>query len=165
MATMNVVYPHFHDTQSSRATSTSTNTKDIDIDNSVYHLLSLYLNADALELATAAAPQHKKHNGTPYWRQTTNKNVIHKRNWLGEAGQHPVERKSKQDLLLERNTIKNSIAIPHYETVVTKTKKSRSKSVSFNETVTIILPGQLAEQRVLLEDDIFVDALESFVEE
>jgi hypothetical protein len=37
------VYPHFHDTQSKRKS-----TKEIEIDNSVYHLLSLYLNTDTL---------------------------------------------------------------------------------------------------------------------
>lgn len=178
MATMNVVYPHFHDTQSSRTSDTTTtastnsNNKEIDIESSVYHLLSLYLNADALELAAQAAAnqqqqQKKKHtkSSSPYWK--SDKKFIHGKSWLGDDFLTAPKKKSKQELLLERNTMKNSssytIDTEDSSSVTTKNKKSRSKSVSFNETVTIISHDFKTSQQIINEDvDVFVDALESF---
>lgn len=173
---MNVVYPHFHDTQSSRtsdtttAASTNSNNKEIDIESSVYHLLSLYLNADALELAAQAAAnqqQKKKHtkSSSPYWK--SDKKFIHGKSWLGDDFLTAPKKKSKQELLLERNTMKNSssytIDTEDSSSVTTKNKKSRSKSVSFNETVTIISHDFKTSQQIINEDvDVFVDALESF---
>ena len=166
MTTVNApsfVYPHFHDVQSTRKT------KDIEIDNSVYHLLSLYLNADALEKMTpntmsllhppTTAPHtihHKKHS--PYWRTKSNR-ISKGRNWFGE------EIQQHQDTLLESNTIKNATT-PVYNDDCMTNRKKRSKSVSFNETVTIIISQDNTSVSPLKEDDedesLFVDAVESF---
>lgn len=157
------VYPHFHDTQSTRRTN-----KESEIDKSVYHLLSLYLNADSLDKInpttnnTLLSTKPLKH-ASPYWRSKSNRNSISKRNWLGEE-----ETYNQQELLLQRNTIKNSTTV--YDESVTKTTIKR-KSVSFNETVIVISQdvrscsrlkhADLVEQSTEEEDElVFVDALE-----
>ncbi|GAA5808179.1 hypothetical protein MFLAVUS_001564 [Mucor flavus] len=157
------VYPHFHDTQSTRRTN-----KESEIDKSVYHLLSLYLNADSLDKINPTALLSSKplKHASPYWRTKSNRNSISKRNWLGEE-----EIYNQQELLLERNTIKNSTAARvEYDESVTKSTIKR-KSVSFNETVTVISQdvrscsrlkhADLLEQSTEEEDElVFVDALE-----
>ncbi|KAG2230686.1 hypothetical protein BDF21DRAFT_395180 [Thamnidium elegans] len=156
------VYPHFHDTQSTRRTN-----KESEIDKSVYHLLSLYLNADSLDKmnpTNTLLSKPIKHT-SPYWRTKSNRNTISKRNWLGEEENY----KDQQELLLERNTIKNSTTTLVYDENVMKTTKK--KSVSFNETVTVISQdvkscsrlkhADLLESNTEEEDElIFVDALE-----
>ncbi|KAI9365235.1 hypothetical protein BD770DRAFT_378081 [Pilaira anomala] len=167
------VYPHFHDTQSTRRTN-----KETEIDKSVYHLLSLYLNADSLDkinstpsLLSLPTKQSLKHTTSPYWRTKSNRNATTpKRNWLGEEESH---RHSQQEMLLERNTLKNSTTtlVHNNDESVIKTIKKRTKSVSFNETVTVILSHDMksfsqlkqADLETSTEDDdelIFVDALE-----
>ncbi|KAI9258295.1 hypothetical protein EDC94DRAFT_613313 [Helicostylum pulchrum] len=160
------VYPHFHDTQSTRRTN-----KESEIDKSVYHLLSLYLNADSLDKINPTTnntllSKPLKHT-SPYWRTKSARNTISKRNWLGEE-----ETYNQQELLLERNTIKNSITSTRaLDENVTKTIKT--KSVSFNETVIVISQDVkscsrlkhadlLLDQQNTEEDDelLFVDALE-----
>ncbi|CAO3639923.1 unnamed protein product [Mucor hiemalis] len=183
MTTMNLnsrqsfVYPHFHDTQSARKTA-----KDIEIDKSVYHLLSLYLNADALEKMSPSTPNlhHiKKHSNTqsPYWRSNwkSDRTRVTHRNWFGEEEKVQTITRSPQDILLANNTLKNATT-PLFNDESMTNRKTRSKSVSFNETVVIIISHDeksvsKLKQAALLretatedEDDesLFVDAVESF---
>ncbi|KAG1473560.1 hypothetical protein G6F56_000887 [Rhizopus delemar] len=110
------------------------NQKDIDIDNSVYQLLTMYLTSDNLDL-----PQPKgRHEPTvPY--------VVQTRHWLGEG---PLD-------IVSQNTLQNSRKPLVKMEPVKVTKTRRSKSVSFNETVTVIqeIPKE--------EEEHFFDALEA----
>lgn len=176
MSTMNIesrpqqsfVYPHFHDANSSRKTN-----KDVEIDKSVYHLLSLYLNADSLEKVNTnsllANKTSKRSVQYPYARSRSSFSYKTQRSWLGEETQH-TRAHTSQDTLLDKNTLENSKTIHYNDNNMTKINK-RSKSVSFNETVTIIISqdnkssSQLKQQldKNETEDDddsIFVDALE-----
>lgn len=158
-----VVYPTFHDTQR----PSSHKKKEADIDNSVYHLLSLYLNTDAI-LDTSLLPTlpNTRHS-MPSWKSKNARSLRTQRNWFGEENKKHVK-KNHHELVLERNTIRNSTIKAHdlNDNELITTKRSRSKSVSFNETVTVILSqdtvshSQLKQQT--LEEEIFVDALESF---
>lgn len=162
------VYPHFHDASSTRKTN-----KDVEIDKSVYHLLSLYLNAESLEKinpnSLLATKIPKRPALYPYSRTRSSFSYRTQRNWLGEENHHAYKHTS-QDTLVDRNTVENSKTI-HYKDSNMAKKNKRPKSVSFNETVTVIisqdnkLSSQLKQQpdRNETEDDddlIFVDALE-----
>ncbi|KAG2208087.1 hypothetical protein INT47_010449 [Mucor saturninus] len=162
------VYPHFHDTKSARKTN-----KDIEIDKSVYHLLSLYLNTDSLEKVNTnsllATKTTKRPVQYPYTRTRSSISYKTQRSWLGEETHH-TRTHTPQDTLVDRNTAENSKTIHYNDNNMTKINK-RSKSVSFNETVTIIISqdnkssSQLKQQldKNETEDDddsIFVDALE-----
>jgi hypothetical protein len=151
-----VVYPTFHDTQ-------RTNKKQVDIDNSVYHLLSLYLNTDVMLNPTTPLPVKRS---VPSWKSNS-RSIRTQRNWFGEEHM----KKNHQELVLERNTYRNSTIKAHDFDNNEPTKRSRAKSVSFNETVTVILSQdtvsqsrlkQQQQQQTLVEEDVFVDALESF---
>ncbi|KAI8088068.1 uncharacterized protein B0P05DRAFT_531345, partial [Gilbertella persicaria] len=152
-----VVYPTFHDSYHAK---TKTN-KEIDIDSSVYHLLSLYLNKDALaDNKTLLSTMATTHTSTRspkslHWKKSSHM-IRTQKSWLGEE---KSKRKDDKEILLERNTLKNSSIQSEY---VHKTvhKKTRSKSVSFSDTVTIILPQNDIETARLEEEDLFVDALE-----
>lgn len=162
------VYPHFHDTKSTRNTN-----KDIEIDKSVYHLLSLYLNADSLDKinpnSLLANKTSKRSVQYPYSRTRSCFSYRTQRNWLGEEEYHHACH-TPQDTIVDRNTVENSKTTHYNDNGMTKINK-RSKSVSFNETVTVIISqdnkssSQLKQQPDINEtedddDSIFVDALE-----
>jgi hypothetical protein len=152
-----VVYPTFHDTQR----PSTGNKKEVDIDNSVYHLLSLYLNTDAILDTSLLPPLPNKHT-PPSWKpksSTTTRSIRTQRNWFGED-----MKKNYHESVLERNTYKNSTMKAHDFDNIGLTKRSRTKSVSFNETVTVILSQDTVSQSKLKQqtEEIFVDALESF---
>ncbi|KAI9266103.1 hypothetical protein BY458DRAFT_512664 [Sporodiniella umbellata] len=109
--------------------------KDADIDNSVYELLSMYLAADNLDL-----PQPKRSH------QSAAPLALFSSGWLGE-GTFDIVR---------QNTLKNS-KTPQFEARPTpsKTKTRRSKSVSFNDTVTVI------QDNLREEEEHFFDAPEA----
>jgi hypothetical protein len=170
----NYVYPKFHDVQSSRTT------KDIQLDNAICQILAHYLNTDVLDTSSKlsrslpTAPPLSKHKPSslpPYWkvRSTRPYQQTH-RNWFGETESVP-----KDILILQQNTLKNSKPQAQNEQdnshVQRPASKSRSKSVSFNETVTVISQDLLTKSQLkqgsavdtLDEDeDNFVDAVENF---
>ncbi|KAL9545359.1 hypothetical protein MBANPS3_007181 [Mucor bainieri] len=155
-----VVYPTFHDSQRQTQKPSSLTQKEMAIDDSIYHLLSMYLDTNTSVIIPPAATQNSrvmmmKHS--PYFR--TKKRMPSQQqhqNWLGE------KKKLATCTELERNTIKNSNN--------TKTK-ARSKSVSFSETVTVINQDKLIQPAPAPtaddnedDEDLFVDALENFTE-
>ncbi|KAG1056663.1 hypothetical protein G6F43_001475 [Rhizopus delemar] len=152
----NFIYPKFHDTHSTTTTNSNTvatSKKDTEIDNSIYQLLSIYLSTDKLlDLPPATPPKrHYDHQLPPY--------ALKHRNWLGEAN------KNKPQNLLERNTLFNSRkSLIKPEMIINKTR--RSKSVSFNETVTIISQDHIVSKLEINDKDCdddeeeFVDAFE-----
>ncbi|KAG2193786.1 hypothetical protein INT46_004322 [Mucor plumbeus] len=184
-----VVYPTFHDTQQQQQQS-KVGKKEMDIDDSIYHLLSMYLDANTNIIipppptTTTQSSRMIMIKHSPYFR-SKRKIPSQQQNWLGEK-----KRSSTNNTIcteLERNTIKNSytIKVENDINVNIKTnnnKKARSKSVSFNETVTVINQDKKASCSDLIqpaftnnssddidngdddEEDLFVDALENFTE-
>ncbi|KAF1805977.1 hypothetical protein FB192DRAFT_1434303 [Mucor lusitanicus] len=175
-----VVYPTFHDSQQQKPTSSTTTTltpKETAIDDSIYHLLSMYLDTNTSVIippATTATQNSRvmmlnKHS--PYFR-TKRRMPSQQRqhqNWLGEN-------KKSSCTELERNTIKNSYTASidndaQHGDIKTNSShnktKTRSKSVSFSETVTVInlqakwMPAADDNED---DEDLFVDALENFTE-
>lgn len=84
-----------------------------------------------------------------------------RQNWFGENKKYPIATE------LERNTIKNSYTASIQVDVEVKGNKTktRPKSVSFSETVTVInLIQPAAADDNEDDEDLFVDALENFTE-
>lgn len=123
------------------------------IDDSIYHLLSLYLNTNTVEQITNNH-SHKNHK----YPHNSLISLHQRQNWFGENKRHHQD---DNDLLLRQNTLRN-INIPPTTTSLIKRKKS--KSVSFNETVTVISSSQdnISQTSLIFDEDIFVDAVESF---
>ncbi|KAI8644692.1 hypothetical protein BD408DRAFT_412752 [Parasitella parasitica] len=172
------VYPTFNDTQQQKLTQ-----KELDIDESIYHLLSMYLDTNVnIIIPPSQPPQNNrammKHS--PYFRtkRNTSSKPLHHQNWLGERKRSPTTTCTE----LERNTMKNSHSIPvendtNVQIKSNKNKKARPKFVSFNETVTVInehkkisfsnlIQPAVASPHSSDDDDdaLFVDALDNFME-
>ncbi|KAK4513092.1 uncharacterized protein ATC70_000130 [Mucor velutinosus] len=162
-----VVYPTFHDSQQQKP-STLTK-KEMAIDDSIYHLLSLYLDTNTGVLIPPATTQNNrvtmmKHS--PYFRTKRRMpSQQQHQNWLGEKKKSSMTTCTE----LERNTIKNSYtaSIDNVDIQINNNNKTktRSKSVSFSETVIVINQDALIPPTATDEDeDLFVDALENFIE-
>ncbi|KAI8367100.1 hypothetical protein BD560DRAFT_400103 [Blakeslea trispora] len=152
-----VLYPVFHDNYHS-GTRTQ---KEIDIDTSIYQLFSLYLTKDEhvnrlISSSPRMAPKQPNHTKSHHW-QNTRCILKSKRSWLGEE-----RKKSEQELILERNTLQNSSTQNCIDETL-PTKKARSKSVSFNDMVTVIVSQDNIVSKSLdteAQEEEFVDALE-----
>ncbi|GAN09085.1 hypothetical protein MAM1_0242d08607 [Mucor ambiguus] len=169
-----VVYPTFHDSQQQQQKPAPLTKKEMTIDDSIYHLLSMYLDTNTSVFIPPAATQNSrvvtmKHS--PYFR--TKRRMPSQQqhpNWLGEKKKSLMTTCTE----LERNTIKNSYtaSIDHDLHVDIKTSnnktKARPKSVSFSETVTVINLDKLIQPAPADDneddEDLFVDALENFTE-
>jgi hypothetical protein len=148
MSTTNVVeprfsYPKFRDTHT---TASQEETKN-EIDNSIYQLLSLYLNDNGTAVKT-----RRHHHGRSMYIPLQHKN------WLGES------LNTNQDVL-ERNTLLNS-----KRCIINEPERKKGKprkSVSFNDTVTMISQDntmftfELKLDNSQEEEEIFVDAVET----
>ncbi|CAO0802961.1 unnamed protein product [Mucor circinelloides] len=163
-----VVYPTFHDTQQQPSKLTK---KEMDIDDSIYHLLSMYLDTNTSVIIPPATQNSRvmmmKHS--PYFRTRRRMSSQQQhQNWLGEKKKSLMATCTE----LERNTIKNSYtsSIDNDVNVDIRTNKTktRSKSVSFSETVTVINQNNLIQPAAADDndddEDLFVDALENFTE-
>ncbi|KAI8636481.1 hypothetical protein BD408DRAFT_426067 [Parasitella parasitica] len=168
------VYPTFHNTQQQQRQQTKLTQKEIDIDKSIYHLLSIYLDSNANSIISPPPPN----SSAMMMKQSSYFHAIKRlpsqnQNWLGES-KEPVMATCTE---LERNTITNSYTFK-VENDIRITKKSRSKSVSFNETVTVINQDKSVSCSNLMQpltssnkhdvgkgngddEDLFVDAAES----
>ncbi|KAI8379925.1 hypothetical protein EDC96DRAFT_561351 [Choanephora cucurbitarum] len=145
-----VLYPIFHDNYHSGTKSQ----KEIDIDTSIYQLLSLYLNKE--EGPGLVKKKKSDHTKSYHWKKT-GRLLKSQKSWLGEERQ-----KSEQELILERNTLQNS-SIQSCSDETLHTKKPRSKSVSFNNKVTVIVSQEKITSKSLnmeTQEEEFVDALE-----
>lgn len=178
-----VVYPTFHDTQQQQQSKLSK--KEMDIDDSIYHLLSMYLDTNTNVIIPPTTTQNSrmmmmKHS--PYFR-SKRKIPSQQQNWLGEKKRPSTNNTTCTEL--ERNTMKNSCTIKVENDINVNIKtndnnKTRSKSVSFNETVTVINQDKKVSCSGLIQpavatnnsdnddededEDLFVDALENFIE-
>ncbi|CEP19214.1 hypothetical protein [Parasitella parasitica] len=174
------VYPTFHNTQQHRQQQQQPQPtqKEIDIDNSIYQLLSIYLDGNANGILLPPSTQDSK---TMMMKQSSYTRIIKKlptkgQNWLGETKEPVISARTE----LERNTINNSYTIK-VEPGTRITKKSRSKSVSFNETVTVINQDKSVSCSNLMQpsassskhdvnegnsgdEDLFVDAVENSID-
>ncbi|OBZ91406.1 hypothetical protein A0J61_00543 [Choanephora cucurbitarum] len=145
-----VLYPIFHDNYHSGTKSQ----KEIDIDTSIYQLLSLYLNKE--EESSLVKMKKSSHTKSYHWKKT-GRLLKSQKSWLGEERQ-----KSEQELILERNTLQNS-SIQNCGDETLRTKKPRSKSVSFDDKVTVIVSQEKIISKSLdmeTQEEEFVDALE-----